>query len=199
MLIASFLNRLLTLDPKAPLTLQKLQGKKLVISITFSETTTVYSVLFKPEGIELYPHAIDDPDATIAGSFHAFLSLANPKNIRKTAKTLALSGDIETLERVQQLIASLDIDWEEWLSIWIGDIAAHETGNAWRYTRQSFSTFWQQLSGMIAEYLSEESSLIPTRLKVNDYLEGVDILRSDFARLELRLNTLLSLRTPVTL
>jgi len=199
MLIASFLNRLLALDPKAPLTLQKLQGKKLVISITFSETTAVYSVLFKPEGIELYPNAIDDPDATIAGPFHVFLSLVNPKNIRKTAKTLSFCGDIETLERVQQLIATLNIDWEEWLSIWIGDMAAHQTGNAWRYARQSLSAFWQQLSGMTAEYLSEESDLIPTRSEVNDYLEGVDIVRSDFARLELRLNTLLSLRTSVTL
>jgi len=176
MLIVDCLNRLILLDPNAITTLKTLQGKTVLFSIERVKTPLLYSLTFKHDGIEINAGETSAIDATVA--------------IRYPIHDIALEGDIELLERVHQFIFSLNLDWEEWLSHWIGDEASHQTSLIWQGTRENLASFFQQFSFMIAEYFSEEAKLFPTQFEIAAYLAEVDVLRSDVERLALKVNNL---------
>jgi ubiquinone biosynthesis protein UbiJ len=176
MLIADCLNRFISLDPNATNMLKILQGKTILFSIERIKTPLLYSLSFNHDGIEIKPGATTSIDATVA--------------IRYPINDIALAGDIELLERVHQFIFSLNLDWEEWLSVWIGDGAAHQTGRLWESLRQKTAAFFQQFSLTISEYFSEEAKLFPTQFEIATYLAEVDELRSDVERLALKVDHL---------
>jgi len=176
MLIMDCLNRLILLDPSAIHTLKTLQGKTILFSIGRIKTPLLYSLTFKHDGVVINAGATAAIDATIA--------------IRYPINDMALEGDIEFLERVHQFIFSLNLDWEEWLSHWIGDVSAHQTNLIWQGMRENLASFFQQFALMIAEYFSEEAKLFPTQFEIAAYLAEIDVLRSDVERLALKVDNL---------
>ncbi|MBI3774144.1 MAG: SCP2 sterol-binding domain-containing protein [Gammaproteobacteria bacterium] len=84
----------------------------------------------------------------------------------------------------------LDIDWEEHLSRFTGDVIAHQVGNAARSSQR-----WAQQSGAAllqdaGEYLKYERELLPDRAQVETFMQHVDVLRDDVERLEARVQRL---------
>lgn len=132
------------------------------------------------------------PDTTLSGTPISLLRMmATPSDSRLLASgDVQLHGDIELGRRFKALIQNLDIDWEELLSRYTGDILAHPIGNAIR----GFKTWSQQatksLGQNIAEYLREESRILPNRGEVAIFLDSVDQLRADLDRLEARIQRL---------
>jgi ubiquinone biosynthesis protein UbiJ len=76
---------------------------------------------------------------------------------------------------------------EEELSRVIGDVAAHQVGNAAR----AFLEFGRRAAGTlaqnVAEYLQEEGRDVPARTEAEEFNVEVDRLRDDVERLEARL------------
>ena len=129
----------------------------------------------------------DSADVTLRGTIPALLFSRMKKEGTGMPKGVSVSGDAETGQQFQRLIDALDIDWEEKLSRFIGDSAAHQVGSLLRgfrdFTRQGAERFGDN----IREYLQEETEDLPRRREVNDFLDGVDALREDVDRLEARM------------
>ncbi|MGH8279261.1 MAG: ubiquinone biosynthesis accessory factor UbiJ [Gammaproteobacteria bacterium] len=103
---------------------------------------------------------------------------------------IELNGDAETAQIFSRLLKRADLDWEELLSHYLGDIPAHEIG---KFARGAFR--WGQDAGTrfgadLAEYLLYERKLLPARHEVDAFLDAVDRLRSDADRLAARLDRL---------
>ena len=101
-----------------------------------------------------------------------------------------MKGDMEFAHEVSFLARHLAWDYEEDLSKVIGDIAAHRVAAGARGLAR-----WARETGMrtaqgAAEYWTEESPLIASRVKVEDFVREVSELRDAVERLGKRIERL---------
>ena len=93
-----------------------------------------------------------------------------------------LSGDPETAEAFQALINYARPDAEEELSRVIGDVAAHQVGEAARGFAGWAQAAGRSFSRSLTEYLQEERRDLPTRYEMEGFLADVDRLSNDVER-----------------
>jgi ubiquinone biosynthesis protein UbiJ len=114
-------------------------------------------------------------------------------------RDIEMQGDMELAQEVSFLFRHLTWDAEEELSRLVGDIAAHRLAAAARgVSRWSREAALRTAQGM-AEYWTEESPLIASRVKVEGFLRDVAELREAVDRLEKRVERVaghLALRSP---
>ena len=105
-------------------------------------------------------------------------------------REIEMQGDMELAHEISYLAQNLTWDVEEDLSKVVGDIAAHRmvagAKAAHRWAREAAVRTAQGA----AEYWTEESPLIASRVKVEDFVRGVDELRDAVERLEKRVERL---------
>ena len=99
---------------------------------------------------------------------------------------MQISGDAETAQVFSRLLKNADLDWEELLSQYTGDVTAHQIGNAMRGFRRWSRDAAERLGRDLAEYLQYESHALPPRREVEAFLSGVDKVRDDAERLDAR-------------
>ena len=180
-------NRYLSLDPDTLPKLGEMEGK--VIAVDISGFGLALYLFPGIDGIMISDRYEGEADATLKGSPLALtrLGLAEDAAPILFSGEVTIEGDTQLGRQFKKMLAQLDIDWEELLARRIGDIAAHKVGNLAR----SFNT-WQQraansLIQNVGEYLQEEVRQLPARNEVKHYLNQVDVLRDDTARLEARI------------
>jgi ubiquinone biosynthesis protein UbiJ len=105
-------------------------------------------------------------------------------------REIVMQGDMEFAQEISYLARNLTWDYEEDLSKVVGDIAAHRLANAARGLRDWSRDAAVRTAQGAAEYFTEEDPLIASRVKVEDFVRGVDALREDVDRLEARLAAL---------
>jgi ubiquinone biosynthesis protein UbiJ len=102
-------------------------------------------------------------------------------------REIEMKGDMELAHEVSFLARHLTWDYEEDLSKVVGDIAAHRMAQGARgLARWTREAGWRTAQGA-AEYWTEESPLIASRVKVEDFVHGVSELRDAVERLEKRI------------
>jgi ubiquinone biosynthesis protein UbiJ len=105
-------------------------------------------------------------------------------------RDIVLEGDMELAQQVSFLARHLTWDVEEDLSKVVGDIAAHRIVSAARgLSRWGRDATWRSAESA-AEYWTEESPLIASRVKVAGFMRDVDELRDAVERLEKRIDRL---------
>jgi ubiquinone biosynthesis protein UbiJ len=105
-------------------------------------------------------------------------------------REIDMKGDMEFAHEVSFLARHLTWDYEEDLSKVIGDIAAHRVAAGARGLAR-----WTREAGIrtaqgAAEYWTEESPLIASRVKVEDFVREVSELRDAVERLGKRIERL---------
>jgi ubiquinone biosynthesis accessory factor UbiJ len=191
-------NRLLRLDPQTCRRLGEMQGKVVLLRVVRTGFAPLnFFVQPTESGVVLHTRLESAPDVTISAEPAVFLRLALKRVTERplAAGELQLSGDIELGQRFQRVLEQIDIDWEEQLSRFVGDVAAHQL---WRglhglqaWGRHAATT----LARDAAEYLHEEARVLASRAEVAAFLDRVDALRADAERLEQRLGRLDGKRT----
>ena len=101
-------------------------------------------------------------------------------------------GDAELLKEIFFLSRNLNWDPAEDLSHVTGDIAAERIVQTMQSAHQQLHDAAMNFSRAAAEYLTEERPLLAKPLQVSAFMQEVDILRDDAARLELRIGRLLA-------
>ncbi len=113
----------------------------------------------------------------------------------ENAHTEILSeGDTELLKEIFFLSRNLQWDAAEDLSHVTGDIAAERFVQAMSNTQQQLRNAAANLSQAAAEYFTEERPLLAKPQHVSAFMQQVDTLRDDVARLELRIDRLIAAR-----
>lgn len=186
------INRLIQLDADTLACINKINGKRIAIEIT--GLPIQFTISFNADKIKLQPFLATDPDAAIKGMPLALvrLLLSPQANTLLFKKIVVVEGDIGLLQTLQQILQQLDIDWEEYLSGFIGDIPAHLIGNRLREVKH-----WQEdkrvnLQRNLTEYLQEELQYFPVHEQLNDFMAEVDELRDGVERLQARYDVLAS-------
>ena len=148
---------------------------------------TVYARIFE-RTVRLQNDAPPRVHATISGSPLALARLGGAGDRAGVLRgDVTLSGDMDVARALQKLLAAADIDLEEELSRHVGDVVAHQVGNAVRGLRRWGREALHRLELDSGEYLVEEQRLVPSRSEVTEFLDAVDTLRADLDRLEQRL------------
>ena len=131
-------------------------------------------------------------DATIHGSPIALIRLSTSDNAGETMlkSDVEIEGDMHVAEKFSAILRDVNIDWEELLSKLVGDIVAHQAGQATRNVTGWLKDTREAMQQNTAEYLSEESGLAPAEAEINEFVEQVDDIRMDVDRLEARIKLL---------
>lgn len=105
-------------------------------------------------------------------------------------RDIDMQGDMEFAQEISFLARNLTWDVEEDLSRVVGDIAAHRLAGAGRaVARWGRDAAFRTAQGA-AEYWTEESPLIASRVKVQGFVRDVGSLREALDRLEKRIERL---------
>jgi ubiquinone biosynthesis protein UbiJ len=183
------LNAALALDPKTLERLGRLQGRVIAIELT----GTGIRLLMQPEqnGLRLMGHYDGAVDTTLRGAPFALLRMGSGRSGEGLfSGEVEIDGDVELGQQVQRVFERLDIDWEEHLSRLTGDIIAHQIGNTVRGLFSWGERASDHLAQDTADYLQEETEVLPLHWEVEEFIEEVDTLRSDADRMEARVKRL---------
>ncbi len=183
-------NRALQLDPVGLQRLDALQGMVFQFNCTRPELDLY--LLPEPGKLRLMGYWDGDVTTAIRGSASDFTDLASASD--PTAAlingALELEGDSAPLIELQQLISSLDMDWEAPLVNTFGDVAGHQLAEGLRglfsWGQQASASFTRQLE----EFIHEEARLSPPRQEVEDFYVDLEQLKHRVERLQLRMRKL---------
>jgi ubiquinone biosynthesis protein UbiJ len=188
--IERVIGNLLSADPAARENIAAMAGKAIAIELR-GLNMTVYA-LPESEALRLVMDYEGDIDLHIRGTPLALaaMAMAPDKRISALSGEVEILGDLALSRHLQAYLGSLNIDWEELLSQYLGDIPAHQLGRACRAGSGWLAQARETLELDIAEYLKTEIVLLPEQEEVKAFIEAVDVLRADTDRLEARLKRL---------
>ncbi len=188
------LNRYLNLDPDTSSRFAALSGK--IIAVELEGMGRVIYFALEPDGVRILANYAGVPDATLRGAPWALLRMGSLQSDSRAARAalvsgaVQMSGDVELGQRFKQILDAVEIDWEEHLAGFVGDLLAHKLGNAARavqgWGRQAVATLGQDF----AEYQQEEAHNLPRPDDMQNFIGAVDTLRDDVERLEQRVGRL---------
>ncbi|MDJ0738378.1 MAG: SCP2 sterol-binding domain-containing protein [Gammaproteobacteria bacterium] len=182
------LNAVVALDPDTADRLAALHGK--VVRIVLSGTGIALNLVPGHDGrLQLVGGLEGEPDATLTGSPFDLLRASDSADghAQLFAGRVRIDGDTRVAQRLSAALAALDIDWEERLAAYTGDIAAHEVGRGVRAARAEGERLGRSARTNLSEYLTEEARVLPHRYEVAEFLADVDTLRDDAERLGARI------------
>jgi len=194
--LESALNKYLALDQNSGDFLAPLAGKVIAVTITpFNETIYLCPAT---DSIQLLDYSPDQPDTQLTGSVIAMgLMGLSSKPMRSIfSGEVKIEGDIDTGRKFQELFAKLDINLEQQLARYTGEGIAHNISQFFRsgqnWSKESVETFWLNAS----EFLQEETRDLPAGPEVDIFYAQVDELRTDFDRLQSRIERLVKTLQP---
>ena len=188
--IEKLLNHVLQLDEANLDALEQFVGKVIAIDI-ISLNQTVF-LLFTQQGLTLKTKCAEQVDVTIKGSPVALIGilLSRGASTENFSGSMEIIGDIGLAQRFQSVIKNLEIDWEEYLSHCLGDIAAHKLGNMFRDARRLAQDTRNTIGMDISEYLRYEKDILPDKSEIDEFITVVDAVRNDAGRLKQRIERL---------
>ena len=189
-MIEKALNTYLHLDGEAFAKNTNLHNKLIQLHIKGLDVD-LYS-LVGSDDIQVMSEYQGTPDATISGSVASLIRLSASKDSAKAMleSDVDISGELRVAEGFSRMLSEASIDWEELLSKVVGDIPAYQAGSTVRAGNGWLTETSEAMKRNTAEYLSEESRMVPAKAEVNGYMEAVDDVRMSIDRLEARINLL---------
>jgi ubiquinone biosynthesis protein UbiJ len=189
------MNQLLKLDDDSQQRLKKLTGKSLQVTIkelpwpllfSFSEQIDVRVVLPSEQALKPTTEHID---CLIELNLETLPKLRDSSQLTQLIqqKKLNLIGDIYVAQTFSALLKDLDIDWEEQLSGYTGDVVAHQTFTSMRTLFDTAKTQIEQGAMELGERLTQSDSFAVKPSEMFKFSKNVSELRSDAERLSVRL------------
>lgn len=184
-------NRLLGYDETAQAGCAELEGRIIAIEIVDLDARVychpgAWGIRL---GRETPPREVD---ARISGRALALveLTLADDKAATSMREKVRFDGDVAVAQKLQKIVAALDIDWEEILAEYTGDVLAVQLNQGLRRAGDRLRRNLESLLMSGSEYLREEVRLSPTQPEFDDFSAEVTRLKHDVARSEARLRAL---------
>ncbi len=167
--------------------LSSMQGKSLAIDV---EGLSITIVLAADEGRLRLESANSTPaTAAVRGTPLGLLAALRGDALSGFKDSgIAVTGDAEVAEEFSTLLRLARPDLEEQLSHVLGDVLAHQAGNAARNARAWHKQALAALRMNTTEYLQEESRQLPTRVEVEGFFAEIERLRDDAERVAVRID-----------
>lgn len=196
--IETAINQVLLLDPDSAARLQPLNGKRLTV---FLDNTPVTLTLVFSQRIDVLAETRDFTQVVAeldAQSCCVKTSLDQLPALQQSSKLTSLiqegklfvEGELNVAQQVSQLFQGLDIDWEEHLSRYTGDVVAHNIFASVRSVNQSLGRLFDNAKAGLANALTEEKDIAVPAIAVAHFSDQVSDLRDDAERFAARLTQL---------
>ena len=183
------LNHCLQMDPESLAQVSRLEGKVVALAIA-GLGKSIYLVP-TADGLRVQSVFEGEPDVTIKGGVFSLARLGLSENPTSVfGDGVEMEGDAQLGRKIQHILDSLDLDWEEQLSRLTGDVIAHQVGNTVRDLFGWGSKTAETAARDVTEYFQEESRDLVVKPELNKFLDKVDVLRSDVDRLAQRVKRL---------
>jgi ubiquinone biosynthesis protein UbiJ len=186
-ILESALNKYLSLDTNSGSMLAPLAGKVIAINVQpFDETIYLCPTTDSIQLLDQYP---GQPDTLLTGSLSALglMGLSATPMRAIFSDEVKIEGDIHAGQKFQDLFTKLDINLEQQLARFTGELVAHNISQLFRagkeWSKESTETF--RLNA--AEFLQEETRDLPAKAEMDIFCQKVDDLRTDFDRLQSRM------------
>jgi ubiquinone biosynthesis protein UbiJ len=188
--LEKLVNGYIRLDEESLAQLNHYAGKTLAIAFNGLDFTLY--ILICNRGIQFCQTSSHSPNATLHGTpitlARMLVSKDAPSLIR--AGEVNITGDVEFVQQFYGLMTKLQVDWEEQLAFFSGDLLASSLG-----AMTSKAHVWQQdlsktLKQNLVEYLQEELRHLPPAEEVRDFFYEVSAARLSCDRLHARLERL---------
>ena len=198
--IETALNEYLKMDAQAPAKLASLSNK--VIAITLQGWDITLYLLPDAQGIQVMSEYSGEADTIIKGTPVALFNMsqgdASAASMRE--QNITIEGDLELGQQFSQFFKQLDIDWQESIAQGFAkittpsnaDVIAHKIGRLVEGIQQWQPQAKATLEKNIAEYLQQESGILPFAEEMEPFNKVVDTIRNDVDRLEARIQRLIA-------
>ena len=184
------INTALRYDPATRLGLTPLEGKILAVQIT-APALTVF-VMPMDDELRLMGNWDGDVDTRITGSLPALAQLAQTEIHNLKDSGVTVMGDLSLLADYQRLLKNLDIDWEDMLSQFTGDIIGHQTAQLIRTKFGWVKDRANSAQRLTKEFLTEELKTVPGKPELETFYRDVDELRLAVDRAAARVETIIN-------
>lgn len=184
------INTALHYDPATRLGLARLQGK--ILAVQISAPAINLFVMPMDDELRLMGNWDGDVDTRISGSLIALAQLAQTQVHNLKDSGVTVMGDLALLADYQRLLKNLDIDWEDMLSQFTGDIIGHQTA---QLVRAKFGWVKDRATSaqrLTKEFLTEELKTLPSKPELEDFYHQVDDLRLAVDRAAARVEAIIN-------
>ena len=189
-LLTRLLHHLITQNQWARVELWPFVGK----TVRFNVPPLSASLVILEDGGLAMAGEVSNADATIQISPSLALRLlAKDDNAMSQVR---IDGNTDLAKALAKVLQSMKWDYEEDLSKIIGDIPANKISQFAQKTGQEVKVQAINIAEMAAEYWQEENPIITKKRHVEAFVNEVDALRDDVARIEKRLAKLLKKTNP---
>ena len=188
--IEMMINQTVRLDPDAQSRLQSLNNK--IIKVVLTDLNISFFIVIEDSLILVKPDINKQSNAELTGSSASFFNLAlNEKGSDSIFKgEVHFAGEIGTAQNFQNFFKQLNIDWEEHLSQYTGDIVAHQMISSGKkvsdWLQKTVATTQQNLS----EYIRFEAKLSPASIELENFYDAIADLKSDSDKLKQKVERL---------
>ena len=184
----SLINSALKYDPATLRKMGELEGKVLLIESTMPPLKLAMET--NGQGIMLHSNWQDKADTTVSGSLISIAGLAvnSASQASFSSSGVNVSGDLDLLLKINNLMAELNVDWEAILASVIGDIPAHLMADKLRKSAAMAKDVGQRAKSAAAEVAKEELRVTPTSPEFKGFSQQVRELSSGVERAAARIN-----------
>lgn len=184
-LVETAVNTILQRDPNSHKALLPIQGKVIAIQIQNSPI----ELFFVPgsKSIQVFSEFAAPADTLIKGTLPGFLKLAQGDDDPLFNKDVVIEGDVAAGQAIRKLLQAIDIDWEEELSRYTGDVFAHKSMHLLHQLKRWAKNSSEKLQQDVSEFLQMDHRDLPLPEQVSKFIEDSASLRNDVERLQARL------------
>ena len=184
----SLINGALKYDPATLRKMGELEGKVLLIESTMPPLKLAMET--NDQGIMLHSNWQDKADTTVSGSLISIAGLAvnSASQASFSGSGVNVSGDLDLLLKINNLMSELNVDWEAILASVIGDIPAHLMADKLRKSAAMAKDVGQRAKSAAAEVAKEELRVTPTSPEFKGFSQQVRELSSGVERAAARIN-----------
>lgn len=180
--VEKMVNKVLALDEQTLAVFETLAGK--VVEVDILNTEFSLFILPSGKGLELKAVYEGKVDVTIRGTPSALLGMITTEKVG--AGDVEINGNVGLAQKFQATLKNMEIDWEEYLSRYVGDIAAHKIGNLFRQVSQFTKASAKTIGLNISEYLRYEKESLLDKSEIDEFNQAVDNIRDNVERLQKR-------------
>jgi len=132
------------------------------------------------------------PDVTVSGTPGGLIELCRSGADSELFRdgSVRIEGDAQSMLDIKALFSALDFDAEEALAQILGDTLARKAANGARALNRWSEGVADSGAAGIAETLVEETRLLASRPRAERFIDNVEKLRDDMARLQQRIERL---------
>lgn len=185
-LLESALNTAIRLDEQQGQAFSGLEDSVIKVHLTPIEQPLYF--LFTEHNVSVQNTLTGEADAAVELSLIDFIALP----FTHTPPNSTLQGNAALAQIFLDALCALDIDWEEHLSHYTGDLVAFKIGHGIRTFFETKQDAKETIGETLRDYLQFEIEALPTQRQVTHFSEAVDQVTHKVDQLALRIDALLA-------